>query len=83
MTKALRRFVRIIILCQYRDRRNGEYHIKQYCTLMHAFENVYIDVMHNHDDKHPAWSKSEISISVLIHIRIFIQRRNGGKSINE
>ena len=31
---------------------------KQYYTP-HAFENVYIDVMHNHDDKHPAWSESE------------------------
>ena len=73
------------LLCTYdynRDRRNDEYHIKQYCTL-HAFENVYIDVMHKHDDKHPAWSESEISISVLIHGRIFIQRRNGVKSINE
>ena len=47
-----------IISCQYRDRRNDEYHIKQYYTP-HAFENVYIDVMHNHDDKHPAWSESE------------------------
>ena len=39
--------------------------------------------MHNHDDKHPEWSESEISISVLIHIRIFIPRKNGVKSINE
>ena len=34
------------------------------CTL-HVFQNVDIDVMHNHEDKHPAWSESEISISVL------------------
>ena len=44
---------------------------------------TFYDVMHNHDDKHPAWLESEISISVLIHIRIFIQKRNGVKSINE
>ena len=52
------------ILCQYLDRRNDGYHFKQYCTL-HVFQNVDIAVIHNHDDKHPAWSESEISISEM------------------
>ena len=55
------------ILCQYLDRKNNGYHFKQYCTV-YAFQKVYIDVMHNHDDKHSAWSESEISISVLIQL---------------
>ena len=44
----------------YFDRRNDEFRIKRNCTL-HTFEKNYIDVMHNHDDKHPAWSEAEIS----------------------
>ena len=64
------------ILCQYLDRRKGGYHFKQYCTL-HVFQKVDIDVTHNHYDKFPAWSESEISISVLIHSRFFVPRRNG------
>ena len=64
------------ILCQYLDWRNGGYFFKQYCTL-HVFQKVDIDVTHNHDDKYPAWSQSEISISVLIHSRLFVPRRNG------
>ena len=47
------------ILCQYLDRRNGGYHFKQYCTL-HFFQKVDVDVTHNHDDKYPALSESEI-----------------------
>ena len=46
------------------------------CTL-HVFQNVDIAVMHNHDDKHPVWSESEISTSVLIHSRFFVPGRNG------
>ena len=33
----------------------------------HVFQKVDIDVMHNHDDKHPALSESEIRI----HSRFF------------
>ena len=36
--------------------------------------------MHNNDDKHPAWSESEISLSVLIHSQLFVPRRNGKKA---
>ena len=39
------------------------------------FQKIDIDVMHKHDDKHPAWLESEISISVLIHCRRFVPRR--------
>ena len=49
---------------------------KQYCTL-DAFQNVNVGIMHNHDDEHPAWSGSEIIISVLINSRLFVLRRNG------
>ena len=54
----------------------GGIDIKQYCTL-HVFQKDDIDVMHSHDDKHTAWSESEISISVLIHSRFVVPRRNG------
>ena len=63
------------ILCQYLDRRNDGYHFKQYCKL-HVFQKVDIDVMHDHDDKYPAWPESEISISVLIHSRFFVRYWN-------
>ena len=38
-------------------------------TTAHSmfFQNVDIDVAHNHYNKYPAWSESEISSSVLIH----------------
>ena len=39
-------------------------------------KNIDIDVMHIHDDKHPAWSESEISISVLIYSRCFVREKN-------
>ena len=70
------------ILCQYLDWRNDGYHFKQYCTL-HVFQNIDIDVMHKHDDKHPAWLESEISISVLIHCRRFVPRRCVKADVNE